>query len=54
MLDIQRHIDCPLKDVDILNNPLIPWLGLKYSCIKVLHAYCKVFDQQELFELIVR
>lgn len=54
MLDLQRHMECPIKDAEILNSPLIPWAGMRYSCIKVLHAYCKVFNQQELFDLIVR
>lgn len=41
-------LDCPLKDAEALNNPM------KYSCIKVLNLYCKVFNQQEIFDLIVR
>ncbi|EDS33811.1 conserved hypothetical protein [Culex quinquefasciatus] len=52
MLDLQRHIDCPLWEV--LGSPAIPWSGMRYACVKVLHAYCKVFDQQELYDLIVR
>ena len=47
-------LDCPLKDVEAMNNTLIPWSGMKYSCIKVLNLYCKVFSQQEIFDLIVR
>ncbi|KAG5677500.1 hypothetical protein PVAND_007257 [Polypedilum vanderplanki] len=41
-------LDCPLKDVEALNNPM------RYSCMKVLNLYCKVFNQQEIFDLIVR
>lgn len=52
MLELQRHVDCPMWDT--LGSPLVPWPGMKYACIKVLHAYCKVFDQQELYDLIVR
>jgi prickle len=49
-----KMLDCPLKDSEIVNSPLIPWAGMRYSCVKVLNLYCKVFSQQELFELIVR
>ena len=52
MLDLQRHVDCPLWEG--LEGPVVPWNGMKYACIKVIHAYCKVFDQQELYDLIVR
>lgn len=30
------------------------WPGMKYACLKVIQAYCKVFDQQDLYDLIVR
>ncbi|CAG7724736.1 unnamed protein product [Allacma fusca] len=33
---------------------LVPWPGIKYACVRVLELYCKVFNQQELYELIVR
>ncbi|GAB0100558.1 PET domain-containing protein [Sergentomyia squamirostris] len=52
MLELQRHTDCPMWDA--LGSPLVPWPGMKYACFKVLQAYCKVFDQQELYDLIVR
>lgn len=47
-------LDCPLKDVDAMSSPLIPWAGMRYSCIKVLNLYSKVFSQQEIFDSIVR
>lgn len=57
MLDLQRHIDCPIWS-DILNSTpnaaAAQWTGIKYACQKVLQAYCKVFDEQELYDLIVR
>lgn len=53
MLDLQRHENCPIWR-DVLSNPSIPWTGLQYTCLKVLQAYCKVFEQQELYDLIVR
>ncbi|XP_011312452.1 zinc finger protein 845 isoform X3 [Fopius arisanus] len=37
-----------------LDLTLAPWPGMKWACVRVLHLYCKVFDQFELFELIVR
>lgn len=43
---------CPLEDG--LDLSLAPWPGMKWTCVRVLHLYCKVFDQFELFELIVR
>lgn len=43
---------CPLQDG--LDLSLAPWPGMKWACVRVLHLYCKVFDQFELFELIVR
>lgn len=39
---------------DGLDLSLAPWPGMKSACVRVLHLYCKVFDQFELFELIVR
>lgn len=57
MLDLQRHIDCPIWS-DILdstpNTAATQWTGMKYACQKVLQAYCKVFDEQELYDQIVR
>lgn len=35
-------------------SAVIPWPGMKYACLKVIQAYCKVFDQQDLYDLIVR
>lgn len=43
---------CSLEDG--LDLTLAPWPGMKWACVRVLHLYCKVFDQFELFELIVR
>lgn len=57
MLELRRQsaVDpCPVRDEEILGSPLIPWPGMKYACLKVLQAYCKVFDQQDLYDLIVR
>lgn len=50
----ESMLECSMKDVEALSNPLVPWSGMNYSCAKVLNLYCKVFSQQEIFELIVR
>lgn len=61
MLDLQRHMYCPIWENAIestaessLDASLPHWTGIKYACQKVLETYCKVFNQQELFDLIVR
>lgn len=58
MLELRRQtaVDpCPARDEDdIQGSALIPWPGMKYACLKVIQAYCKVFDQQDLYDLIVR
>ncbi|XP_023708514.1 prickle planar cell polarity protein 3 isoform X4 [Cryptotermes secundus] len=43
---------CPLSAG--LDTTLIPWPGMRYACIRVLELYCKVFNQAELYELIIR
>ncbi|XP_075232744.1 four and a half LIM domains protein limpet isoform X8 [Lycorma delicatula] len=43
---------CPLYEA--LDSTLIPWPGMKYACVRILELYCKVFDQAELCELIIR
>lgn len=52
MIDLDRHSDCPLGDALTLHH--VPWTGMRYACLKVLHAYCKVFDKKDIFDLIVR
>lgn len=42
------------KDEEQGGSALIPWPGMKYACLKVIQAYCKVFEQQDLYDLIVR
>ncbi|KAM7357481.1 prickle planar cell polarity protein 3-like isoform 3-T3 [Cochliomyia hominivorax] len=52
MLDMDRHADCPLWEALASNE--VPWTGMRYACLNVLHAYCKVFDKKEIYDLIVR
>lgn len=62
MLDLQRHMYCPIwTDVAVQPTESPPytattqqWTGLKYACQKVLETYCKLFDEKELYDLIVR
>lgn len=59
MLDLQRHLYCPIwdnavKPTESSYYAALQWTGLRYACRKVLETYCKVFDQQALFDLIVR
>ncbi|KAI5644002.1 PET domain-containing protein [Phthorimaea operculella] len=52
MLCLSRHEGCPwdeaLKDADQ------PWTGLQYSCLKILHLYCKVFEKEDILDLVIR
>uniref|UniRef100_A0A034V5Y8 Protein espinas n=1 Tax=Bactrocera dorsalis TaxID=27457 RepID=A0A034V5Y8_BACDO len=52
MLDLDRHANCPLWEA--LASQSIPWTGMRYACLNVLYAYCKVFDKKEIYDLIVR
>lgn len=55
MLDLQQHVDCPIwNDTKFSTSGAVQWTGMKYACQKVLQAYCKVFNQEELYDLIVR
>lgn len=60
MLDLQRHMYCPIwtDAVQPTESPYEAttqhWTGLKYACQKVLETYCKLFDEKELYDLIVR
>ncbi|KAE8737532.1 hypothetical protein FOCC_FOCC017004, partial [Frankliniella occidentalis] len=44
---------CPLS-TGLLDTRLIPWPGMRFACVRVLELYCKVFNQAELYELIIR
>ncbi|XP_059483861.1 prickle planar cell polarity protein 3-A isoform X1 [Neocloeon triangulifer] len=45
---------CTGSDVNPLSTSLIPWPGMRLSCIRILELYCKVFNQIELYDLIIR
>lgn len=52
MLDLDRHAECPLWAA--LASSDVPWTGMHYACLNVLSIYCKVFDRNEIYDLIVR
>ncbi|XP_044315195.1 prickle planar cell polarity protein 3 isoform X4 [Drosophila rhopaloa] len=52
MLDLDRHALCPLWAA--LASSDVPWTGMDYACLNVLSTYCKVFDKEEIYDLIVR
>ena len=60
MLDLQRHMYCPIwtdavqPTESTYEATTQQWTGLKYACQKVLETYCKLFDEKELYDLIVR
>lgn len=57
MLDLNRHIDCPSwkssSKVSFDHNQN-QWQGLEYACLKILQTYHKIFEEQEISDLIVR
>lgn len=44
---------CPLS-TGVIDTSLIPWPGMRFACVRVLELYCKVFNQMELYRLIIR
>lgn len=59
MLDMERHTNCPIwNDTEKLNSitsePMSQWNTLKYSCQNVMQTYCKIFNPDELIDLMVR
>lgn len=61
MLELRRQTaveKCPVREEEENcqggGSAVIPWPGMKYACLKVIQAYCKVFEQQDLYDLIVR
>ncbi|XP_049866358.1 prickle planar cell polarity protein 3 isoform X4 [Pectinophora gossypiella] len=52
MLCLSRHEGCPWDEA--LKEADQPWTGLQYSCLKILHLYCKVFDNEDVLEMVIR
>ncbi|KAK3913259.1 Prickle planar cell polarity protein 3, partial [Frankliniella fusca] len=51
--EAQAQPQCPLS-TGLIDTRLIPWPGMRFACVRVLELYCKVFNQAELYELIIR
>ncbi|XP_026328778.1 prickle planar cell polarity protein 3 isoform X1 [Hyposmocoma kahamanoa] len=52
MLCLSRHDGCPWDQA--LQSIDGKWTGLRYSCLKILHLYCKVFEQEEIIDMVIR
>lgn len=50
---LSTQSQCPLS-TGVIDTSLIPWPGMRFACVRVLELYCKVFNQIELYELIIR
>ncbi|KOB72190.1 Protein espinas [Operophtera brumata] len=45
MLCLSRHEACPWREA--LQAAELTWTGLQYTCLKILHLYCKVFERED-------
>ncbi|VVC88528.1 unnamed protein product [Leptidea sinapis] len=52
MLCLSRHENCPWEQA--LKSADVSWTGLQYTCLKILHLYCKVFDREDVLEMVIR
>ncbi|XP_041976256.1 prickle planar cell polarity protein 3-A isoform X4 [Aricia agestis] len=52
MLCLSRHENCPWDLA--LKEAKLNWSGLQYSCLKILHLYCKVFEREDVLEMVIR
>lgn len=52
MLYLSRHAGCPLWRG--YEGGEVPWKGLQFACLNVLQLYCKVFDKQDVFLMLLR
>lgn len=52
MLCLSRHEACPWREA--LQTAELTWTGLEYTCLKILHLYCKVFEREDVIEMIIR
>lgn len=69
MLDLHRHQQCPIWEnatrLTVKPTTSAPggssttcdvpgWPGLEYACLNIIQTYCKIFNQEEINDLIVR
>ncbi|XP_072940450.1 protein espinas isoform X3 [Epargyreus clarus] len=52
MLCLSRHENCPWDEA--LKSADIAWTGLQYTCLKILHLYCKVFEKEDVLDMVIR
>ncbi|XP_050342796.1 protein espinas isoform X2 [Nymphalis io] len=52
MLCLSRHDNCPWDEA--LKSADLTWTGLQYTCLKILHLYCKVFEREDVLEMVIR
>ncbi|XP_060801291.1 protein espinas isoform X1 [Amyelois transitella] len=52
MLCLSRHENCPWGEA--LKTAKLNWTGLQYTCLKIFHLYCKVFDKEDVMEMVIR
>ncbi|CAG4976748.1 unnamed protein product [Colias eurytheme] len=52
MLCLSRHENCPWDQA--LKSADVTWTGLQYTCLKILHLYCKVFEREDVLEMVIR
>ncbi|KAL0891850.1 hypothetical protein ABMA27_015109 [Loxostege sticticalis] len=52
MLCLSRHENC-LWD-EALKSAELTWSGLQYSCLKILQLYCRVFEREDVLDMVIR
>ncbi|CAH0729013.1 unnamed protein product, partial [Brenthis ino] len=52
MLCLSRHENCPWDEA--LKSAELTWTGIQYTCLKILHLYCKVFEREDVLEMVIR
>ncbi|CAH2106992.1 unnamed protein product [Euphydryas editha] len=52
MLCLSRHDNCPWDQA--LKSADLTWTGLQYTCLKILHLYAKVFEREDVLEMVIR
>ncbi|CAG9138442.1 unnamed protein product [Plutella xylostella] len=52
MLCLTRHENCPWDQA--LKSSEITWTGLQFACLKILHLYCRVFDREDVLDMVIR
>uniref|UniRef100_A0A2H1VDZ1 SFRICE_012471 n=1 Tax=Spodoptera frugiperda TaxID=7108 RepID=A0A2H1VDZ1_SPOFR len=52
MLCLSRHDNCPWSEA--LKSAEVDWTGIQYTCLKILHLYCKVFEKEDVLDMVIR